>query len=47
MAYIDPEPFGCNGLILLVTMVAVGGMHQIWGAVIGSVVLLLPEALSL
>jgi branched-chain amino acid transport system permease protein len=47
MTYIDPEPFAVNHSVLLVTMVAVGGMHQIWGAVIGSVVLtLLPEALS-
>ncbi|WP_051284002.1 branched-chain amino acid ABC transporter permease [Desulforegula conservatrix] len=47
MAYIDPEPFDVMHSVLLVTMVAVGGMHQIWGAVIGSVVLsLLPEALS-
>lgn len=47
MTYIDPEPFAVNSSVLLVTMVAVGGMHQIWGAVIGSVALtLLPEALS-
>jgi len=33
--------------ILLVTMVAVGGMHTIWGAVIGSTLLtLLPTFLS-
>lgn len=47
MTYIDPEPFSVMHSVLLVTMVAVGGMHQIWGAVIGAVVLsLLPEALS-
>ncbi len=45
--YIDPGPFDVTHSILLITMVAVGGMHTIWGAVIGSVLLtLLPEFLS-
>lgn len=47
VSYIDPEPFDVMHSVLLVTMVAVGGMHQIWGAVIGSLSLtLLPELLS-
>lgn len=47
VTYIDPEPFDVMHSVLLVTMVAVGGMHQIWGAVIGAVSLtLLPEVLS-
>lgn len=46
--YIDPGPFGVMHSVLLVTMVAVGGMHYIWGAVGGAVFLsLLPEFLSL
>jgi branched-chain amino acid transport system permease protein len=45
--YIDPGPFDITHSILLLTMVAVGGMHTIWGAVIGSILLtLLPEFLS-
>ena len=45
--YIDPGPFGVMHSVLLVTMVAVGGMHNIWGAVAGAVLLsLLPEFLS-
>jgi branched-chain amino acid transport system permease protein len=45
--YIDPGPFDVTHSILLVTMVAVGGMHSIWGALIGAVLLsVLPEVLS-
>ncbi|MBU0995607.1 MAG: branched-chain amino acid ABC transporter permease [Proteobacteria bacterium] len=45
--YIDPGPFGIMHSVLLVTMVAVGGMHKVWGAVIGSILLsVLPEILS-
>jgi branched-chain amino acid transport system permease protein len=45
--YIDPGPFDVTHSILLVTMVAVGGMHSIWGALIGAVLLsILPEVLS-
>lgn len=45
--YIDPGPFDISYSVLLVTMVAVGGLHHIWGAVIGAVVLsLLPELMS-
>jgi len=47
MNYIDPGPFGVMHSVLLVTMVAVGGLHNIWGALIGAFVLsLLPELLS-
>ncbi|MFZ5564700.1 MAG: branched-chain amino acid ABC transporter permease [Thermodesulfobacteriota bacterium] len=46
--YIDPGPFGVTHSVLLVTMVAVGGIHHIWGAVGGAVFLsLLPELLSM
>ena len=46
--YIDPGPFDVMHSVLLVTMVAVGGMHNVWGAVSGAVLLsLLPEFLSL
>lgn len=45
--YIDPGPFDISYSVLLVTMVAVGGLHHIWGALTGAVVLsLLPEVLS-
>jgi len=45
--YIDPGPFDVMHSVLLVTMVAVGGLHNIWGALIGAVALsLLPEILS-
>jgi len=45
--YIDPGPFSMMHSVLLLTMVAVGGMHKIWGAVLGAILLsLLPEALS-
>lgn len=47
VSYIDPGPFNVMHSVLLVTMVAVGGMHKLWGAVIGSVLLsVLPEILS-
>jgi branched-chain amino acid transport system permease protein len=45
--YIDPGPFDVMHSVLLITMVAVGGIHSIWGAVTGAVLLsLLPEGLS-
>jgi branched-chain amino acid transport system permease protein len=45
--YIDPGPFDVMHSVLLVTMVAVGGMHNIWGAMTGAVLLsILPEFLS-
>jgi len=45
--YIDPGPFDVMHSVLLVTMVAVGGMHKLWGAFTGAVLLtLLPELLS-
>ncbi|MBC2714259.1 MAG: branched-chain amino acid ABC transporter permease [Desulfobacteraceae bacterium] len=47
MNYIDPGPFDVMHSVLLVTMVAVGGLHNIWGALIGAIFLsLLPEFLS-
>ena len=45
--YIDPGPFDISYSVLLVTMVAVGGLHNVWGALTGAVALsLLPELLS-
>lgn len=45
--YIDPGPFDVMHSVLLVTMVAVGGLHHLWGAVVGALLLsLLPEMLS-
>jgi len=46
--YIDPGPFNIMYSVLLVTMVAVGGLHSLWGAVFGGILLsLLPELLSM
>ena len=45
--YIDPGPFDVMHSVLLVTMVAVGGMHNVWGALSGALLLsVLPEFLS-
>lgn len=45
--YIDPGPFDVMYSVLLVVMVAVGGLHHIWGAITGAILLsLLPEFLS-
>jgi len=45
--YIDPGPFDVMHSVLLVTMVSVGGLHKIWGAIVGAVLLsLLPEFLT-
>ncbi len=47
VTYIDPGPFDVMESVLLVTMVAVGGMNNIWGAITGAILLsLLPEFLS-
>ncbi|MFO7932037.1 MAG: branched-chain amino acid ABC transporter permease [Desulfosalsimonas sp.] len=46
--YIDPGPFDVMHSVMLVTMVAVGGLRHLWGAVIGAVLLsVLPEILSM
>ncbi|MCP1312398.1 branched-chain amino acid ABC transporter permease [Paenibacillus tyrfis] len=38
MGILDPEPFGIHGSIIFITMVVVGGMTSIWGALIGSII---------
>jgi branched-chain amino acid transport system permease protein len=44
--YINPEPFGFSFSILLVTMVVVGGMGDLWGPILGTVILaVIPEFL--
>jgi branched-chain amino acid transport system permease protein len=46
VTFLSPGTFSLGFSILLVTMVAVGGMENIWGAITGTVVLtLLPEYL--
>ncbi len=46
ITFLSPGTFSLRFSILLVTMVAVGGMENIWGAIIGTTVLtLLPEYL--
>jgi branched-chain amino acid transport system permease protein len=36
---LDPQPFGLHESILFITMVVVGGMTSIWGALIGTVII--------
>ncbi|HEX3048017.1 MAG TPA: branched-chain amino acid ABC transporter permease [Bacillota bacterium] len=44
--YLSPNPFGFNFSILLLTMVMVGGMGDLWGAILGTVLLgIIPELL--
>ena len=46
VTFISPGSFGFNTSILLVTMVVLGGMASLWGAVLGALFLtFLPEAL--
>ena len=46
VTFISPGTFGLHFSILLVTMVVVGGMSNLWGALIGTALLgLLPEVL--
>jgi len=46
ITFLSPGTFSLNFSVLLVTMVAVGGMEHVWGAIIGTVVLtVLPEYL--
>jgi len=46
ITFLNPTPFGFHFSIVLLTMVAVGGMTSIWGAIIGAALLtILPEYL--
>lgn len=46
VTFLSPGTFSLNFSVLLVTMVAVGGMEHIWGAITGTAILtLLPEYL--
>lgn len=46
VTFISPATFDLNFSILLVTMVVIGGMSSVWGALLGTVLLgLLPEVL--
>jgi branched-chain amino acid transport system permease protein len=46
VTFLSPGTFGLMFSILLVTMVVVGGMHDLWGAVLGAAILtFLPEYL--
>jgi len=46
ITFLNPTPFGFHFSIVLLTMVAVGGMASIWGAMIGAALLtILPEYL--
>lgn len=39
MGILDPQPFGMHESIVFITMVVVGGMTSIWGALIGTVII--------
>ncbi|RKY63802.1 MAG: branched-chain amino acid ABC transporter permease [Candidatus Latescibacterota bacterium] len=46
VTFVSPSTFGLKESVLFVTMVVVGGISSVWGAVIGAVLLgLLPEVL--
>ncbi|MGE5247380.1 MAG: branched-chain amino acid ABC transporter permease, partial [Verrucomicrobiota bacterium] len=46
VTFVSPGTFGFHASVLLVTMVVLGGMASLWGAVLGALFLtLLPEAL--
>lgn len=46
MGILDPQPFGLHESIVFITMVVVGGMTSIWGALLGTVIIeLISEAL--
>ncbi len=46
ITFLNPTPFGFHFSIVLVAMVAVGGMSSVWGAMIGAALLtILPEYL--
>lgn len=47
MGILDPQPFGLHESILFITMVVVGGMTNVWGALIGTVIIeFISEALA-
>jgi branched-chain amino acid transport system permease protein len=47
VTFVSPSSFGLMSSILLVTMVVIGGMASIWGAILGAAILtFLPEYLS-
>jgi branched-chain amino acid transport system permease protein len=41
IAFINPEPFGVFTSILMLIMITIGGMGSLWGAMIGSAVIVL------
>lgn len=46
MTFVSPETFNINASILFLVMVAVGGMMNVWGALVGTVIMsVLPESL--
>jgi branched-chain amino acid transport system permease protein len=46
ITFISPSSFGVGASVLLVTMVAIGGMESVWGGLVGAAVLtILPEYL--
>lgn len=48
VTFISPVTFSINESILFVVMVAVGGMQNVWGAIVGTVIMtVLPESLRL
>jgi branched-chain amino acid transport system permease protein len=46
VTFISPATFSINESIMFVVMVAVGGMMNVWGAVVGTIIMtILPESL--
>jgi len=41
IAFINPEPFGVFISILMLIMITIGGMGSLWGAMVGSAVIVL------
>jgi branched-chain amino acid transport system permease protein len=47
VTYVNPDPFGVSLSVLLVVMVAVGGVKSLWGAVLGAIfITVLPSLLG-
>jgi branched-chain amino acid transport system permease protein len=48
VTFVSPDTFSINASIMFVVMVAVGGMMNVWGAVVGTVIMsVLPESLRM
>ena len=47
LGYISPTNFNIDELVLILTMVIIGGMASFWGSIVGAtIIILIPEALK-